>query len=351
LTISPLLAILEIYSGDEARLKMSSMTNGFYRVLAEVFLFNLLFMAKDSDEKRTEREILLLIANLGLKDIDETIPRLVTYGSKAIEPLSRYLLNGRPTGTFQGRQWAVMALARLGARDVLKKYLSLSKDITDPVVDFGEEAVESTAARELARWPDEDTFQFLMDYAKRKKRIGTLEALGEFKRKESVKLLIDALGDDFYRQAAKSSLRKIGRIAYRYLLNSLVSKSKNESPSDIRRKEIVISLLNDLGISKKDWLLIRSLLKHPSPGIVAGATKIAAKIAPKKDRVLAARKAIDAYTSANWWIRIELEDCLNSLLPESGKILDEAIGHGDYREDIKDRLVKIREKLNQNFTK
>ncbi|MGB7729188.1 MAG: hypothetical protein WBL50_14235 [Candidatus Acidiferrum sp.] len=58
------------------------------------------------------------------------------------------------------------ALAELGAKDVLMESLAQKRAIAVAVVRFGEEAVENTAARELARWRTEEVFQFLMSLAR-----------------------------------------------------------------------------------------------------------------------------------------------------------------------------------------
>jgi len=266
-----------------------------------------------------KEQIRRLISELGLRDIEDTMSLAEACGSEAIRPLREYVLYGKPDGIYQGRQYAILALAKLEAKEAIMEYLNYpKKDIGDPVTEFGEEAVESTAARELARWQTGDTFQFLIDYARKHKRIGALEALGEFKREEAAPLLIDALKDDYYRPAAESALSKLGQIAYHSLLRSatLIAESDREIPSVLRGSHTVLTLLANLAVSKKDWRLLRKLLFHSDAEIVSGAAQIAAKVAPKSDKTTAVRRIAAVYRSADWRIKIEMEDCLTQLLPE-----------------------------------
>jgi len=50
---------------------------------------------------------------------EEAVEFLLGLGPVAIEPLSDFLLEGKPSKVFQPRLWAVKALARLAAREVL----------------------------------------------------------------------------------------------------------------------------------------------------------------------------------------------------------------------------------------
>lgn len=290
-----------------------------------------------------------LIAEIGLKDIESTLSELMACGKEALEPLRKYLLSGQPRGVYQGRQWAVLALARLGAKNTLLEYLNMLKNISDPVVQFGEEAVESTALRELARWPTEATFLFLVDFTRKNKRIGAFESLGEFKRREAVPLLIDALGDGYYGSAAKRAVKKLGRIAYQELLQTAASiPVARTSPSVTHRNRTVITLLANLGVAEKDWQFLRGLLKNHDAGIVIRTAQIAAKAAPKADKTTAARLAIATYPSADWRTQMEigLEDLLLKLQPESKAVIVKEIKQNKYSEKMMERLMLIKSKLN-----
>jgi hypothetical protein len=125
--------------------------------------------------------------------------RLVEYGPSTVESLRRFLLEGVPRKIFQPRFWAVEALARLGAKDVLLEYLLSIREILDPEDRFGEETVESAAARFLSAWPDEDVYQSLLKLSERRMLLGLIDALAEFRRPEAIPCFERALEGDFQR--------------------------------------------------------------------------------------------------------------------------------------------------------
>jgi len=125
-----------------------------------------------------------------LKEGAAAATRLIACGRSAIEPLRQSLLEGKPSVVYHSRRWAVEALAALGARDVLLEYLTQKKDIADPAIRLGEEAVKSAAARELMRWRSEEVFRLLLGLAQERCLPGVLGALGEFKRPEAVPCLV-----------------------------------------------------------------------------------------------------------------------------------------------------------------
>jgi hypothetical protein len=72
---------------------------------------------------------------------------LVACGQSAIGPLRRFLLEGTPSSIFVPRQRAARARARLMAKDVLLEYLRRDREISDPTVAHGEEAVSGLRLR------------------------------------------------------------------------------------------------------------------------------------------------------------------------------------------------------------
>jgi hypothetical protein len=143
----------------------------------------------------------------GLEDLhrgNRVVKQLVACGEGAVAPLRDYLINGRPSHIFQPRQWAVHALARLGAWPALLEYLALQKSIPDAVTRFGEEAVENTAARALAAWQTEEVFPALLWLAGKRLLPGVIEALGKFRRPETVSLFITAFGDNLLLSGKKN---------------------------------------------------------------------------------------------------------------------------------------------------
>ena len=159
----------------------------------------------------SDQDIRNLVRGLdSLRGGDFAAAALVGCGPRAIAPLREFLLQGKPRGIFQPRQLAVETLAELGARDVLIEYLKQARTITDPVVRFSEAAVESTAARVLARWRTEEVYHTLKNLASTRLLPGLVEALGEFGRVEMIPYFLWALGDDECRDAAEQALRKLG---------------------------------------------------------------------------------------------------------------------------------------------
>ncbi len=175
--------------------------------------------------------------------------QLSACGESAVKPLRDYLVHGRPSHIFQPRQWAVEALARIGAWPVLLEYLTVERSISDPVTRLGEEAVENTAARLLAAWPSDEVFEVLRSLAQRRPLPGVIEALGSFRRPETVPLFIQALGDDVCRGAAINALLRMGADSIP-LLRKAARRSRNaraeETPSEKIRRKTAMRLLSDL---------------------------------------------------------------------------------------------------------
>jgi len=188
----------------------------------------------------------------GLEDLhrgNRVVEQLVACGEGAIEPLRDYLINGRPSHIFQPRQWAVQALARLGAWPILLEYLTLQKSIPDPVIRFGEDAVENTAARALATRQTEEVFQTLLWLAGKRLLPGVIEALGTFRRPETVSVFITALGDDICRKAAEQSLRQVGHAAIpslRKAARRVRGSRAPASPTETIRRKSATRLLSEL---------------------------------------------------------------------------------------------------------
>ncbi|NPV04645.1 MAG: hypothetical protein HPY67_07925 [Syntrophaceae bacterium] len=177
------------------------------------------------------------------------VDELAACGESAVGPLRDYLLNGPPSHIFQPRQWAVQALARLGAWPVLLEYLEMPRSIPDPVTRFGEEAVENTAARALAARQTEEVYRVLLRLAGRRFLPGVIEALGSFRRPETAPLFVAALGDDLCRAPAEQALRQLGPAAIPALRRASrrVRGSRTaETPTDTLRRTCALRLLAEL---------------------------------------------------------------------------------------------------------
>lgn len=260
-----------------------------------------------------------------LKDGASAVIELVACGKKAIEPLRRFLLDGKPSGIFQPRQRAVEALGELGAKDVLIGYLASEKEISDPVHRYGEEAVENTAARLLAAWRDDDTYKVLLWLLRRKALPGLIDAVGEFRRADATPELIAALGDSIGRSFAEEALRKIGEGAHRALI--IASRTPHpsadyETSTSHYRRRSALRLLTELKLSEEDWHDLSSLADDRDREIAARACRIALAVAEEHEKKLAIRRLIKILPNTSWSLQIEIE----SWLVEGSDITQTAIG-------------------------
>jgi hypothetical protein len=262
----------------------------------------------------TDEEIGSFVADLeSLPGGDLTVALLVGCGARAIAPLREYLLEGAPRGIFQPRQRAVEALGRLGARGVLFEYLSQKRNIPDPQVRFGEEAVENTAARWLGEWRTEDVFEFLKELTGRRMLPAAIEALGRFERTEAADTFVRALGDDVCRPAAVEALSRIAANVKPVLVRAALPKPEEpeEKPSERRRRRGTVKVLAELTFTAEEWNELRPLLGDRDKEIALAAAEIAADFAPPEERKEAARFLIRSLERAHWFTQIRIQDCLH----------------------------------------
>jgi hypothetical protein len=238
---------------------------------------------------------------------------LINCGARAVPPLRCFLLDGRPRGIYQPRQLAVETLAALGAKEVLLEYLERPLDIKDPVVRFGEEAVRSTAARELARWQTEDVFERLQTVATEHLSPGIVETLGTFRRRESMPHLLRALGDGICRAPAEEAIRKLGDAALPFLIEAagqFYPSKEEESPSSLQRRRWTLRILSDLKVPEENWSKLRPLLEENDPEIVITTARTGLEIAPVPDKERAIYRLIEILPRAGWFVRAEARQAL-----------------------------------------
>jgi HEAT repeat protein len=274
----------------------------------------------------TDEEIRSFVRDLeSLPGGDLTVSLLVGCGERAVPPLRELLLNGKPRGVFQARQRAVEALAELGAKDVLMEYLTQKRAIADAVVRFGEEAVENTAARELAGWLTEEAFQFLMNLAERRMLPGAVYALGEFERPEAAPVFVNALGDDVSRPPADRALRAIAEKIKPLLVKAArrVTSQEDEKPSERQRRRSVVRILADMVLREEDWKELQPLLQDGDPEIEMMAGEMAVDWAPPTEKQIAARFLLRSLNSAHWFFQIRIQECLR----RNYGVLHELIAH------------------------
>jgi hypothetical protein len=266
-----------------------------------------------------DEEIEALVQSLNsLHEGELGIDMLVACGERAIGPLRRFLLHGKPSGIFLPKQRAVKALAELGAKQVLLDYLEFDEPIPDPIAAHGEEAVKNTAARALCAWHTEDVYQALLRTLRRRRLLGVIEALGEFPgRSEAVPELVAALEDDFCRSSAEDVLRKLGDVAHFAFIDAARTPNPSgarETPSSRSRRRAALRLLESLRLLVEDWRKVAALLHDSDPEIAARAAAIALNLADRPNQELAVKKMIEVLPAADWLLQGEIQGWLETHL-------------------------------------
>ena len=266
----------------------------------------------------SDEEIGALVQSLNsLHEGELGVDMLVACGKKAIPPLRRFLLQGKPSGIFVPRQRAVRALAELGAKEVLLDYLASEEHIVDPVAAHGEEAVKNTAARALGAWHTEDVFEALRHVLQQRRLVGAIEALGEFRRPEAVPELIEALENDFCRSVAEDALRKAGELAHSALIDAARTPDPSgfhERPQSQHRRRCALRLLECLQLRNEDWCEVAALLHDSDPEIAARAAAIALNLADRRDQELAVKRMIEVLPASDWLLQGEIQGWLEKHL-------------------------------------
>jgi len=264
-----------------------------------------------------EKNIDLLIKKLeSLHNGEEALKALIDFGESAIEPLRKFLIEGKPVVTYQSRQIAVRALSALGAKEVLMEYLQLRREISDPAVKLSEEAVKITAARELVKWREPEVIELMMELIKEHPQPGVIDTLGEFKVEEAIPYFIKALEDDICHRSAKEALRKAGVKAMNALIETAIlplPSQTQESSSSKQRRASALELLAELPIDNKIWNKLKKCLYEDEPSIVVATASIAARAGMRKDKNEVAKRLVNLIPSANGFLQTQIAYCLIEL--------------------------------------
>lgn len=268
---------------------------------------------------------------------------LIGCGERAIPALRSFLLKGRPRGIYQPRQLAVETLAQLGAKNVLLEYLSNLATIEDAVVRMGEDAVRSTAARELSRWLTDDVFECLMHVGSDHLLPGIVETLGAFRRLETLPYFLRALGDGVCRSSAEDAIRALGDVARSALVDAANAPDpsiEEENASSLQRRRWVLRILADLKATTKDWNRLRHLLDETDADIVITAGCIALNVAPEADQWQAVHRLIEMLPPANWFLRTEARAALGEHFDIAQQQVDDEIARR-IKEDGTDQALDV----------
>ncbi|MGB8770684.1 MAG: hypothetical protein WCC92_13785 [Candidatus Korobacteraceae bacterium] len=251
----------------------------------------------DQDEAWIER---LVQGLFSLTEGELGVAALVNIGQPAIPALRRVLLEGAPSTVYLPRQRVVRTLGELAAFWVLSEYLLRDKNIMDPDLRLAEEAVENTAARELARNQSDENFCVLRALAIRKKLPGAVEALAQFRREAAAPVLVAALESDFCRTAAVDGIRPIYKTAVPYLIESVRSPEPSrieESPTSLRRRRASVRLLAESGVEANTWSLLEFLLDESDEWLQSCGAEIAFRLNRAEP---ALRILLTRLTSSDW---------------------------------------------------
>jgi HEAT repeat protein len=225
----------------------------------------------------SEKQIGDLVESLdSLQDGDLASDMLVACGKNAIPYLSDFLLNRPPRTISLPRCRAVRALGELGACSTLVAYFKQYARPQDGAVLFAEDAVRSAAARELARYPSAEIFWVLLEAARDRATGGLVLALGDFHRPEAVPVLFEVLEDDFCREDAKKSLRKLPEAVRQFGILSVrgLTGVTLDGPGAVRRRRATVQLLSEVGVSSSDWLDLRKYLSVDDASTVVATARI-----------------------------------------------------------------------------
>lgn len=259
-----------------------------------------------SNQTSAETRARALIVHLdSLLEGAEVAARLVACGKAAVQPLREFLIEGRPRGVFQPRLWAVQALGGLGAEEVLIDYLRRPIASDDAVVRFAEQTVRSAAAKALAGTDRPDARQVVFEVARHERLPGALEALAICDPDVATPILIDALEDDFARDAAQAALRRYGTEARETLIDAAIDPGDRPQAA-LRRRRCALDLLREIHLEDDDWQRLEPLLDDADPEIVCATALLGVERSRDPGRIV--RRLLEVLPDVSWEWLSTLED-------------------------------------------
>jgi HEAT repeat protein len=239
---------------------------------------------------------------------------VVSVGERAIPALKSILFERESSGLHQVRCRAVEALGLLGAFDVLDGFLRDRTPADDPVERLGDDVVISAAARVIARAKDERTFALLYELAARRPLAGLIAALASFQRPEAIPILINALGEDEVRLAAKTALASYGSAARPFLLDAAdhLNSIDDLSESQLRECRSIVSLLGDIDLDSADVKLLRPFMTNGDAQVSALACRVALRSGSRDVRLDARVRLTHLRSRVPWLERLQIDQYLAS---------------------------------------
>ena len=264
-----------------------------------------------------------------LHEGDVAVVEAIAIGAPAIPVLRTILFERDSAGIFEPRRRAAQALSALNAMDVVKEFVAGWERATDPVERFGDEAVLGAAARALGASLGEEAYAILVSAARRYPVSEVIEALGYYRRAESIPILVAALEDDLARSQAEQALRMLGWAAVPALIQaasqSAASFSGRESPSSIRRCRSASRLILELGPTRDLWERLRDLVEDSDTEIAVLACRIGLAAAGDSARRECVCRLVALLRRARWPLNQEIEDCLADNFGIACEFVDSAL--------------------------
>ena len=244
----------------------------------------------------------LITALDSLVDGDRAAEQLISYGKKVIPAVERFLVESRPRSISVSRCRAVRVLGALGGYSSLARYFRETVHPNDAAILFAEDAVRSSAARELMHHESPATFKVLLDAARQRPTSGLVQALAEYRWPESVPVLFAFLEDDLCREDAKQGLRKVPEAAraYAVLLLRGLTQLLIEGSNASRRRRATLQLLVEFGISMNEWPDLRKFLSDEDRDCVVSAATLGLQHASAAERPSIIAALIEASPGMNW---------------------------------------------------
>ncbi|MGH9620850.1 MAG: HEAT repeat domain-containing protein [Bryobacteraceae bacterium] len=270
-----------------------------------------------SDDNRYVRGLIQQLETL--RDGPAIVGELIRAGGAAVPILADALLNGNPRSIYQPRCLLVEALAGLRAHDVLIEYLRRRKSIVDPELEFAEDAVVNTAARELKSTMSAEAFSALLEIARVRALPGVIEALGVYRQPDSIQYLIRGLESDLAHAAAYDALCLVGQPAEQALLQEAFHREPPppdfENCSSLHRRRACLRLLGELALSPEHRRQLLTLVRAEDPEIVMLVCKILASSETSTYRAMACQTLKSILPRLGWHLQDEARALLRELEP------------------------------------
>jgi hypothetical protein len=189
--------------------------------------------------------------------------------------------------------------------------------------------VLGAAAKALGATLDDEAYPMLVALARRYPVSGVIEALGYYKRTESIPILVAALADDFSRPPAEQAFRAFGQAAIPALIEaasrSVANSSGRESPSSIRRRRSALRLILEFGPTRELWERLRDLVEDPDNEIAVLACRIGLVATDVAEGRGCAFRLVALLPRVAWPLSQEIEDCLRDNFALTCEFVDRAL--------------------------